>query len=290
MVYKKGTLDIIQVDGGYIKDGQYYFYLQDHLGSNRVVADANGNVVQTNHYYPYGTPFAEGYNQDVQKYKYIGKEYDMENGLNYYDVKARLLDGPRFTTMDLLSEKYYSWSPYSYSFCNPIRFFDPNGWEPQIPPTIPLPTPIPPISVFTPQPLPNLPSETEVKRAVNGAVIKQVSDIKSIGMVFYLMVKGMQAQLADNTNVETVEAGKTETKQVDEASHRKGDAARAARKAGKEAREKEPASEKRAKDLAKDLERKRGKDARRKAHDSKDKIGRDRTLKELKEDYNPNKY
>jgi RHS repeat-associated protein len=127
MVYKKGTLDIIQVDGGYIKDGQYYFYLQDHLGSNRVVADANGNVVQTNHYYPYGTPFAESYNQDVQKYKYIGKEYDTENGLNLYDFEARQMDGLRFTTMDPLAEKYYSMSPYAYCSANPVNRIDPTG-------------------------------------------------------------------------------------------------------------------------------------------------------------------
>jgi RHS repeat-associated protein len=127
LVYEDGDLSMIQVDGGYIKNGQYYFYLQDHLGSNRVVADTSGNVVQANHYYPYGTPFAESYNQDVQKYKYIGKEYDTENGLNYYDVEARLLDGPRFTTMDPLAEKYPSISPYAYCMGNPINNVDLRG-------------------------------------------------------------------------------------------------------------------------------------------------------------------
>jgi hypothetical protein len=43
MIYKNDSiLDMILVDGGYIKDGQYHFFLQDHLGSNRVVADADG--------------------------------------------------------------------------------------------------------------------------------------------------------------------------------------------------------------------------------------------------------
>jgi RHS repeat-associated protein len=127
LVYEDGDLSMIQVDGGYIKNDQYYFYLQDHLGSNRVVADASGNMVQTNHYYPYGTPFAESYNQDVQKYKYIGKEYDTENGLNYYDVEARLLDGSRFTTIDPLAEKYPSISPYVYCKGNPINRVDLDG-------------------------------------------------------------------------------------------------------------------------------------------------------------------
>ncbi|MDR0939796.1 MAG: DUF6443 domain-containing protein, partial [Mediterranea sp.] len=106
MIYKNDSLDMILVDGGYIKNGQYHFYLQDHLGSNRVVADANGNIIQANHYYPYGAPFAESYSSDIQKYKYIGKEYDTDNGLDWYDVEARMMDGLRFTTMDPLAEKY----------------------------------------------------------------------------------------------------------------------------------------------------------------------------------------
>jgi hypothetical protein len=52
MIYKNDSiLDMILVDGGYIKDGPYHFFLQDHLGSNRVVADADGNFVQATHYY-----------------------------------------------------------------------------------------------------------------------------------------------------------------------------------------------------------------------------------------------
>lgn len=58
-----------------------------------------------------------------------------------------------------------------------------------------------------------------------------------------------------------------------------------AREAGRANRENQPASEKRAKDYGKQLEKEQGKDARRKAHDAKDQIGKDRTVKELKEDY-----
>ena len=44
---------------GYIEDGQYSFYLQDHQGNSRVVAKFDGTVVRTNHYYPYEVSFAE---------------------------------------------------------------------------------------------------------------------------------------------------------------------------------------------------------------------------------------
>lgn len=33
----------------------------------------------------------------------------------------------KFTTMDPLAEKYYSWSPYAYCMNNPLRFIDPTG-------------------------------------------------------------------------------------------------------------------------------------------------------------------
>jgi RHS repeat-associated protein len=118
---------MILVDGGYVKDGQYHFFLQDHLGSNRVVADANGNVVQASHYYPYGMPFAESYAQDVQKRKYIGKELDTENGLNLYDYDKRMQDGLQFISIDPMAEKYYSVSPYAYCAGNPVNYVDLRG-------------------------------------------------------------------------------------------------------------------------------------------------------------------
>lgn len=36
----------------------------------------------------------------------------------------------RFTTVNPLAEKYYSWSPYNYGYCNPIRYIDPTGEGP----------------------------------------------------------------------------------------------------------------------------------------------------------------
>jgi hypothetical protein len=44
MIYKGSTLKRILVDGEYIEGSTYYFYLTDHLGNNRVVANMNGAV------------------------------------------------------------------------------------------------------------------------------------------------------------------------------------------------------------------------------------------------------
>ena len=46
------------VDVGYIPmddwSGAYRFYIQDHLGNNRMVVHQSGTIEQVNNYYPYG--------------------------------------------------------------------------------------------------------------------------------------------------------------------------------------------------------------------------------------------
>jgi RHS repeat-associated protein len=131
MIYVNGILKRILVDGGYIEGGVYYFYLADHEGNNRVVANASGTVVQANHYYPFGMPFTEGNATSSQPYKYNGKELDTERGLNLYDYGARLYDPvlARWTTPDPKAEKYYAVSNYIYVDDNPIAYLDPDGNE-----------------------------------------------------------------------------------------------------------------------------------------------------------------
>ncbi|GHV45751.1 hypothetical protein FACS1894180_8510 [Bacteroidia bacterium] len=101
---------------------------KDHRGNNCAVADEYGGAVQQMQYYPYGMPFA--INEDeIQPYKYNGKELDQMNGLNLYDYSARHYDPVigSFTTVDPLAEKTYAWSPYAYCYGNPINRIDPDG-------------------------------------------------------------------------------------------------------------------------------------------------------------------
>ncbi len=132
-IYEDGVLKKILVDGGYIdmETGEYHFYIQDHLGNNRVVAKADGTVVQKNHYYPFGMEFAENSGDSDQPYKYNGKELDKMHGLNMYDYSARYYEPAigRFTSMDPHAENYYNISPYAYVTNNPINFIDPNGCD-----------------------------------------------------------------------------------------------------------------------------------------------------------------
>ena len=114
----------------------YYYYVKDHLGNVRVVLNENGNVEQKTNYYAFGGVFCtniDGYNkgQDLQPYKYNGKELDRTHGLDWYDYGARNYDATlcQFTTIDPLCEKYYHISPYAYCANNPIIAIDPTGCD-----------------------------------------------------------------------------------------------------------------------------------------------------------------
>jgi hypothetical protein len=90
-IYKNGVLEKILTENGYYENGKYYFYIRDHLGNNRIVADQTGNVEQSTQYYPFGMVMAET-NRKKQAFKFGGKELDMMNGLNLYDFVARPYD------------------------------------------------------------------------------------------------------------------------------------------------------------------------------------------------------
>ncbi len=107
----------------------YHYYLQDHLGNNRVVVKQDGTIEQVNHYYPFGGLFGESTDGDVQRFKYNGKELERMHGLDWYDYGARHLDAAlgRWSTIDPMAEKYYHLSPYNYCGNNPVKFVDPTG-------------------------------------------------------------------------------------------------------------------------------------------------------------------
>ena len=134
IIYDNNNLSQVLIDGGYITFSgttpQYHYYLQDHLGSNRVVVNESGTAEQVNHYYPFGGIIADlSTGQDIQKYKYNGKELDRTHGLDWYDYGARQYYSilGRWDRMDPLCEKYYSLSPYNYCGNNPVNAIDEKG-------------------------------------------------------------------------------------------------------------------------------------------------------------------
>lgn len=79
------------------------------------------------------------------RYKFVGNERDVETG---YDIMGPRIFDSRigiFQNPDPLDELFPEYSPYSYSFNNPIRFSDANG---MVPGDSTEPIPMPPFDVW----------------------------------------------------------------------------------------------------------------------------------------------
>ena len=133
-IFENGQLSKYLFTGGYISfaNGQpcYHYYTKDHLGNIRAVVSESGDVEQTTHYYPFGAVYGDvGQHEELQRYKYNGKELDRMHGLNLYDYGARQYDPLlcRFISFDPQAEDYYHVSPYAYCLNNPVKYVDPDG-------------------------------------------------------------------------------------------------------------------------------------------------------------------
>lgn len=123
----------------------YEYNLQDHLGNIRLTfsdlnndkdIDTNSEIIQTDHYYPFGMRMSFNASQQAavaQRYQYNGKELQDDFGLNWSDHGARMYDPSiaRWNGVDALSEAYRIWSPYNYVLNNPILLIDPTGNNPE---------------------------------------------------------------------------------------------------------------------------------------------------------------
>ncbi len=139
LVVQNSMTKMLLFDGGYAKAERIsstaygytlFYYNQDHLGNIREVMNASGSLQQKTNYYPFGGIIADiCSDQDIQPYKYNGKELDMMHGLNTYDYGARQYFSilGRWDRIDPLCEKYYSLSPYNYCGNNPVNAIDKEG-------------------------------------------------------------------------------------------------------------------------------------------------------------------
>ncbi len=163
--YKNAVLQFFPHAEGYVNATQngstytfnYVYNYTDHLGNIRLSysQDPATNVLkilEENHYYPFGLKHT-GYNSDKMSYvkegtflkiksvmpfiftsynyKYNGKEYQDELGLNVYDYGARFYmpDIGRMGSIDNKADDILQvdLSPYNYSWNNPTNIIDPDG-------------------------------------------------------------------------------------------------------------------------------------------------------------------
>ncbi len=113
-------------------DYNYEYHLTDHLGNTRVVFLVDDNeisVTQVADYYPFGMTSYLYQSSPVNDYLYNGKEFQNENGLDWYDFGARYYDPVlgRWHSLDPQASSFAGMSPYTGMGNNPIVIVDPEG-------------------------------------------------------------------------------------------------------------------------------------------------------------------
>ena len=105
-----------------------YFYHPDHLGSSSWITDSAGTAVQHLHYLPFGETFVSQRSADFDAmYTFSAKEKDTETGYSYFGARYYSSDLSVWLSVDPMTAKYPSLSPYTYCANNPVRCVDPNG-------------------------------------------------------------------------------------------------------------------------------------------------------------------
>jgi len=149
----QGSPDVLQTLGTsrmvIKKTGFMYIYTSNESGEdvyfdNLTIVHNGGPLLEETHYYPFGLTMAgissnalKGLDYPENRMKYNGKELQNKefgdgSGLDWYNYGARMLDPQlgRWMRLDPLADSMRRWSPYSYSYNNPIRFSDPDGMKP----------------------------------------------------------------------------------------------------------------------------------------------------------------
>jgi RHS repeat-associated protein len=149
-----GYLDVgfVQVDGApntydsltnsktIKKNGYIYVYVSnesdnafDVFFDDLSITHTKGKVIQEDHYYPFGLSInalsSTAPLSKPNKYKFGGKEEEIDFDIDWYNFGARMLDPTigRWNGIDPYADIYESISPYSYVENNPITGIDPDG-------------------------------------------------------------------------------------------------------------------------------------------------------------------
>jgi RHS repeat-associated protein len=115
--------------------GSTHWYHADHLGSIRLITDANGSVVKRYEYAPYGdTPGAAA--TGGSEVQFAGQRTDGDNGLVHmsardYDPHTAQFISPDTIIPDPLNTQ--ALNRYAYAYNSPTSYTDPTGHQPQPP-------------------------------------------------------------------------------------------------------------------------------------------------------------
>lgn len=116
--------------------GTYHYHL-DHLGTPRLITDANHVRVAEHAYYPFGAEMSITPHESTEEpMKFTGHERDIVAGgyltLDYMHARYYSPTVGRFLSVDSAAANVYTpqtWNRYAYAGNNPLRFVDRNGLE-----------------------------------------------------------------------------------------------------------------------------------------------------------------
>ena len=112
-----------------------YFYHPDHLGSASWITDLSGQPVQHLQYKPFGGDYIDQQDPNTEyseRFRFTGKERDAETGYDYFGARYYSSSLGIWLSVDPMSDKYPSISPYVYCADNPMRLIDVKGESIQV--------------------------------------------------------------------------------------------------------------------------------------------------------------
>jgi len=101
------------------------YNLENQIKSSSARLDENGTVIDREEYYPFGDSSLRTFSK--KRYRYVGKEKDLESGLYYYGARYYSAWTCRFISVDALAKKYNQLTPYQNAGNNPINDRDIDG-------------------------------------------------------------------------------------------------------------------------------------------------------------------
>ena len=108
-----------------------YFYHPDHLGSTSLVTDAQGQVVESVEYTPFGSTSVRAGPTTIP-HQFTGQRLDAATGLYCYHARYYDPQLGRFTQPDPVVQHPADpqlLNRYSYVQNNPVKFIDPSGYK-----------------------------------------------------------------------------------------------------------------------------------------------------------------
>ncbi|NOU61489.1 DUF6443 domain-containing protein, partial [Marinifilum caeruleilacunae] len=128
-VYIDGSLAYIINEEGKLNvgdNGEYQFFVKDHLGNTRISLTEDKQIKETNHYYPFGMrmDMVSSLSDANQKYLYNAKE--LQDETDWLDYGARMYEPSlgRFIGIDILSDQFAFVTNYNYAENSPIANID----------------------------------------------------------------------------------------------------------------------------------------------------------------------